>query len=170
MLCRFLRHAMTLHTGSDHIHLVTNSTLIVFGSEGRPQEIVPGRRTSCDAMRKVGRPPGMLPAQVQHLLALQNGTPLAMRHLKKMQLSAPGPQMRNSSGGGMRPPMLSAANSQQHQLSPVTIPASPNPFPIECRFASYTTACRFKWCWSSCHFHAACRRSQIRCDFCSWPQ
>lgn len=36
-------------------------------------------------------------------MALQNGSPLAIpQHLKKMQPSAPGPQMRISSSGGMR--------------------------------------------------------------------
>src|SRR6266540_6630927 len=32
---------MTLHTESDHLHLVTDPTLIVFSSEGRRQGIVP---------------------------------------------------------------------------------------------------------------------------------
>ena len=34
---------MTLHTDSDHIHLVTDPTLFVIGPEGRPQGIVPYR-------------------------------------------------------------------------------------------------------------------------------
>lgn len=34
---------MTLHTESDHIHLVTDPTLIVINSEGWPQGIVPYR-------------------------------------------------------------------------------------------------------------------------------
>ena len=46
--------------------------------------------------------PSMLPAQVKHMLALQNGSPLAIpQHLKKMKPSAAGSQMRISSGGGM---------------------------------------------------------------------
>ena len=32
---------MTLHTNSDHIHLVTNPTLFVIDPEGWPQGIVP---------------------------------------------------------------------------------------------------------------------------------
>ena len=139
---------MTLHTESDHIHLVTNPTLVIFGPEGRPQEIVPYRLGGpLVVMRRdaqgVVRPfPGMLPAQVHHM-ALQNGMPLAIpQHLKKMQPSAPGPQMRISSGGGMRPPTVSAANSQQNQLSPsqplqpqsVTSPvadqSTPGPSPV----------------------------------------
>src|SRR5260221_3917721 len=128
MLCRFLRHAMTLHTESDHIHLVTDPTVVVFNSEGRPQGIIPYRLGGASiVMRRdaqgVVRPfPGMLPAQVQHMMALQNGTPLAIpQHLKKMQPSAPGPQMRISSGGGMRPPTVSATNSQQQSSPPQAI-------------------------------------------------
>jgi len=70
---------MTLHAESDHLHLVTDPTLVIFSSEGRPQGIVPYRLgvppiiMRRDAQR-VGRPfPGMLPAQMQHILALQNG-------------------------------------------------------------------------------------------------
>src|SRR5258708_16153780 len=71
----------------------------------------------CDA-QGVGRPfPGMLPAQVQHMLTPQNST-ANPQHLKKMQPSAAGTQMRISSGSGMQPPTMSAANSQQHQSSP----------------------------------------------------
>jgi enhancer of polycomb-like protein len=75
----------------------------------------------------------MLPAQVQHMLALRNGAPLAIpQHLKKMQPSAPGPQMRISSGGGMRPPSVANSQSSPPQLlqpsssqSQPTQPASP---------------------------------------------
>jgi enhancer of polycomb-like protein len=78
-----------------------------------------------DAQGVVRPFPGMLPAQVQHMLALQNGTHLAIpQHLKKMQPSAPGPQMRISAGGGMRPPTVSAANSQQLQSSQPLQPQS----------------------------------------------
>jgi len=115
---------MTLHTESDHIHLVTDPTLVVFNSEGRPQGIIPYRLGGPSiVMRRdaqgVVRPfPGMHPAaQVQHMMALQNGTLAIPQHLKKMQPSGPG-QMRISSSGGMRPPTVSAANSQQHQSSP----------------------------------------------------
>lgn len=48
--------------------------------------------------------------------ALQNGTAI-LQHLKKMQPSAAGTQMRIFSGGVMRPPTVSAANSQ-HPSSP----------------------------------------------------
>jgi len=34
---------MTLHAESDHLHLVTDPTLVIFSSEGRPQGIVPYR-------------------------------------------------------------------------------------------------------------------------------
>ena len=63
---------MTLHTESDHIHLVTDPTLVVFNSEGRPQGIIPYRLGGPSiVMRRdaqgVVRPfPSMLPAQVQH--------------------------------------------------------------------------------------------------------
>src|SRR6266511_1399715 len=100
LFARFLRHAMTLHTDSDHIHLVTDPTLIVMGPEGRPQGIVPYRlgvppmnmrRDAQGVMRPFQ--PGMqaLPPQ---MMALQNGNPLAV---KKMQPPTAAPQMRISS-------------------------------------------------------------------------
>jgi enhancer of polycomb-like protein len=136
---------MTLHTESDHIHLVTDPTLVVYNSEGRPQGIIPYRLGGPSiVMRRdaqgVIRPfPGMLPAQVQHMMALQNGA--ISQHLKKMQPSAPGPQMRISSGGGMRPPTVSATNSQhqssppqptqpQSTASPIVNQGSPAPSPV----------------------------------------
>ena len=121
-LFRFLRHAMTLHTESDHLHLVTDQTLVVFNSEGRPQGIVPYRLgvppiiMRRDAQGVVRPFPGMLPAQVQHMLALQNGA--MPQHLKKMQPSGTAPQMRISSGG-MRPPSISATNSQSSPPQPL---------------------------------------------------
>jgi hypothetical protein len=51
---------------------------------------------------------------MQHMLALQNGTPLAiLQHLKKMQPSAASTQMRISSGG-----TVLAANSPSQPLQP----------------------------------------------------
>jgi len=139
---RFLRHAMTLHTESDHIHLVTDPTLYVLGPEGRPQGIVPYRLgVPPIIMRRdaqgVVRPfqPGMqlLPQQV-HMLAMQNGTPVSMQQLKKMQLPAAAQQMRISSGGGMRPPTVPVSNlqpalqSQPVQLQTGALPArTPTP-------------------------------------------
>ncbi len=111
---------MTLHTESDHIHLVTDPTLYVLGPEGRPQGIVPYRLgVPPIIMRRdaqgVVRPfqPGMqlLPQQV-HMLAMQNGTPVSMQQLKKMQLPTAAQQMRISSGGGMRPPSVPVSNLQ----------------------------------------------------------
>ena len=82
---------MMLHTDSDHIHLVTDPTLFVIGPEGRSQGIVPYRlgvppmnmrRDAQGVMRPFQ--PGMqvLPPQ---MMALQNGNPLAVQQLKKMQ-------------------------------------------------------------------------------------
>ena len=152
MLYRFLRHAMTLHTETDHLHLVTDPTLVIFNSEGRPQGIVPYRLgvppviMRRDAQGVVRPFPVLLPAQMQHMLAFQNGS--IPSHLKKMQVSAAGPQMRISSGGGMRPPSMSATNlqhqsssqplqsqsqptlSQPNAGSPVANHSSPAPSPI----------------------------------------
>jgi hypothetical protein len=63
------------HTETDHMHLITDPTLFVFSSEGRPQGIVPYRRGGpsiimrLDAQGVVRPFPGMLPAQFQHMLA-----------------------------------------------------------------------------------------------------
>jgi hypothetical protein len=169
---------MTLHIESNHIHLVTDPTLVIYSSEGRLQGIVPYRLgvppifMRCDVQGVVRLFPGMLPTQVQHILALQNGSPLTItQHLKKMQPYAASPQRRISSGGGMCPPSMSAANSQQHQpqLSPTRSlqsqtspqilikrsflsrqPESPCPLP-----SPFPTAFCSKWRWS-CHIHAAC--------------
>lgn len=129
----FLRHAMTLHTESDHIHLVTDPTLVIFSSEGRPQGIVPYRLgvppiiMRRDAQGVVRPFPGM----VQHMLALQNGNSLAIpQHLKKMQPAAAA-QMRISSGGGMRPPAISTTNSQSS-------PSQPQPMQSQSNAASPT--------------------------------
>jgi len=98
---------MTLHTESDHLHLVTDPTLVIFNSEGRPQGILPYRLRvppiimRHDAQGVVQPIPGMLPAQVQQML-LQNGTSSSHSATsKKVQPTATGPQMRISSGGGM---------------------------------------------------------------------
>jgi enhancer of polycomb-like protein len=130
---RFLRHAMTPHTESDHIHLVTDPTLYVLGPEGQPQGIVPYRLgVPPIIMRRdvqsVVRPfqPGMqlLPQQV-HILTMQNGTPVSMQQLKKMQLPTAAQQMRISSGGGMRPPTVPVSNLQPalQQSQPVQLQA-----------------------------------------------
>src|SRR6266571_4765313 len=110
---------MTLHTDSDHIHLVTDPTLFVIGPEGRSQGIVPYRlgvppmnmrRDAQGVMRPFQ--PGMqvLPPQ---MMALQNGNPLAVQQLKKMQPPTAAPQMRISSAGGMRPPSMTLQQLQQ---------------------------------------------------------
>ena len=87
---------MTLHTESDHLHLITDPTLVIFTSEGRPQGILPYRLgvppiiMRRDAQGVVRPFPGMLP--------LPNGTPLAIpQHLQ----STSTPQKRISSAGGM---------------------------------------------------------------------
>jgi len=127
---------MTLHTDSDHIHLVTDPTLFVIGPEGRPQGIVPYRlgvppinmrRDAQGVMRPFQ--PGMqvLPPQ---MMALQSGNPLAVQQLKKMQPPTAAPQMRISSGGGMRPPSIPLSTMQQlHQqpAQPQTLHASQQP-------------------------------------------
>ena len=75
---------MTLHTESDLLHLVTDPTLVIFSSEGRPQGIVPYRLGVppiimwCDAQGIIQQFPGMLPVQMQHMLALQNSAPLGI--------------------------------------------------------------------------------------------
>src|SRR5882672_11468857 len=87
----FLRHLMTLHSESDHLHLVTDPTLVIHNSDGRPQGIVtywlgvPPIIMRRDAQGVVQPFPGVLPPQVQHMLAVQNGT--IPQHLKKMQPS-----------------------------------------------------------------------------------
>ncbi len=70
---------MTLHTESDHIHLVTDLTLYVLGPEGRPQGIVPYQlgvppiimRRDAQGVVRPFQP--SMPQQV-HMLAMQNGT------------------------------------------------------------------------------------------------
>src|SRR6266511_3781801 len=120
LFARFLRHAMTLHTDSDHIHLVTDPTLIVIGPEGRPQGIVPYR---------LGVPPMNMRRDTQGVmrpfqtLPLRNGNPLIVQQLKKMQPPTAAPQMRISSGGGMRPPSVSLSNMQQLQQQPAQFSA-----------------------------------------------
>ena len=127
---------MTLHTDSDHIHLVTDPTLFVIGPEGRPQGIVPYRlgvppmnmrRDAQGVMRPFQ--PGMqvLPPQ---MMALQNGNPLAVQQLKKMQPPTAAPQMRISSAVGMRPPSVPLSTMQQLQQQPAqpqTLHASQQP-------------------------------------------
>ncbi len=111
---------MTLHTDSDHIHLVTDPTLIVIGPEGRPQGIVPYR---------LGVPPMNMRRDTQGVmrpfqtLPLRNGNPLIVQQLKKMQPPTAAPQMRISSGGGMRPPSVSLSNMQQLQQQPAQFSA-----------------------------------------------
>jgi hypothetical protein len=57
------------------------------------------------------------------MLAMQNGTPVSMQQLKKIQLPTATQQMRISSRGGMRPPMVSVSNLQPalQQSQPVQL-------------------------------------------------
>lgn len=109
----------------DHIHLVTDPTLVIFNAESRSQGVLPSQSVVMrrDAQGVVRPCRGMLPAQVQHMPALQNSTPLAIpQHLKKMQ---PTPaQMRISSGGGMRPPTVSVIHNTNNRRHPSR--SSPN--------------------------------------------
>jgi len=121
---RFLRHVMTLHTESDHIHLVTDPTLYVLGPEGAarhrslPIGCAADNYAHCSGMQ-------LLPQQV-HMLAMQNGTPVSMQQLEKMQLPTAAQQMRISSGGGMRPPTVLVSNLQPAlQQSPLLLHVLP---------------------------------------------
>ncbi|KAF9530669.1 enhancer of polycomb-like-domain-containing protein [Crepidotus variabilis] len=129
----FLRHAMTLHTESDHIHLVTDPTLVVAGPDGRPQGVIPYRLgVPPIIMRRdaqgVVRPfqPG-IPSQMQ-MLAMQNN-PAMQQQLKKMQPPGVSQQMRISSGGGMRPPSVPVSNLQQQQQAQAQQSAQSQPQP-----------------------------------------
>ena len=69
---------MTLHTDSDHIHLVTDRTLFVIGPEGRPQGIVPYRLGVPPMNMRRDAQGVMQPFQPAQMMALQNGNPLAV--------------------------------------------------------------------------------------------
>ena len=150
---------MTLHSESDHVHLVTDPTVVVAGPDGRPQGILPYR---------LGMPPVMirrdaqgvirhyqpgingvmqpiLPPPMHPMLAMQNITPAAMQHqIKKMQPPTTAPQMRISSNGGMRPPSVPVSTLQQqpalqppqsltsHSNGPTSAPhhSPPHPVPV----------------------------------------
>jgi len=93
---------MTLHTESDsilsRIQPSLSSVLKVELKGSSPTRLGGLSIVMQRDAQGVVRPfPGMLPAQVHHMLARQNGT--ISQHLKTMQPSAPSPQMRISSGG-----------------------------------------------------------------------
>ena len=146
---------MTLHTESDHIHLVTDPTVYVYTPDGRQQGIVPYRLGVPPVIVRrdaQGRPYTKLPSQVQQIITLQNG--VIQQQLKKMQPPTAAPPMRISSGGGMRPPSVPVTSQQQptQQTSAQTQPSasappvtnhSPHPSPVPVpQHSPPNTACR----------------------------
>jgi len=144
---RYLRHAMTVSLETDHMHLVTDPTVIIPGADGRPQGIVPYRLGMPPPMMRrdaqgIPRPfqPGVnglqpiFPLQMHAMLAAQ-------QQMNKMQPPAGAPQMRISSNGGMRPPSTPVSNLQQavppvvqppqpKVASAVSVPQQPVPVPV----------------------------------------
>ncbi|KAF8896857.1 enhancer of polycomb-like-domain-containing protein [Gymnopilus junonius] len=140
----YLRHAMTLFTEPDHIHLLNDPTLFFIGQDGRQHTTVPYRLGMPPAiMRRDAQgfmrafPPNMVipphaipPNYSLAMAAAANGNPVAMQHqIKKMQPPTATPQMRISSNGGMRPPGIPVTNLQPngavaHHVSP------PHPIPV----------------------------------------
>ena len=134
---RHLRHTMTLFSDVDHAYLLTDPTLVIQGAEGGSQIFLPYRlgmlqqpmmRRDAQGVLRPLQPTmnGIVPAHPIAGAAALNG-----HQIKKMSLPNTGLQMRISSNGGMRPPMMPVSNlhsngaSSSHQMSPPqTLPVS----------------------------------------------
>ncbi|PPQ93891.1 hypothetical protein CVT25_007804 [Psilocybe cyanescens] len=137
----YLRHTMTLFNESDHVSLMNDPTIYITGPDGRQHPVVPYRLgMPAPPIRRdaQGRPyPMQHNIPPNHPLANMvgvNGIPVAMQHqIKKMQPPTAAPQMRISSNGGMRPPVISVSNLQQQQQVNGTVAhhvSSPHPVPV----------------------------------------
>ncbi|KAF8804069.1 hypothetical protein BYT27DRAFT_7108485 [Phlegmacium glaucopus] len=139
---RFLRHTMTLFSEKDHANLLKDPALNVLNAEGRPQVVFPHRfgpfppppqqpRRDAQTVVRQGQPTmNGTPVAQQSSVASLNGTAVSNQHqIKAMAPPVLGSQMRISSNGGMRPPVVPASNLQNngntlHHVAP------PQPIPI----------------------------------------
>ncbi|KAF8871061.1 hypothetical protein CPB84DRAFT_1855208 [Gymnopilus junonius] len=140
----YLHHTTTLFTETDHLHLLSDPSVIVNGPDSRLHIVMPYqlgmpptimRRDAQGVLwpypPNMPLPPHLAPNQALALVAAANGmAPVAMQQqLKKMQPPSATPQMRISSNGGMRPPGIPVTNLQAngaiaHHVSP------PHPLPV----------------------------------------
>ncbi|KAF8874330.1 hypothetical protein CPB84DRAFT_1753004 [Gymnopilus junonius] len=123
----YLCHTTTLFTETDHLHLLSDPSVIVNGPDGRLHIVMPYqlgmpptimRRDAQGVLwpypPNMPLPPHLAPNQALALVAAANGmAPVAMQQqLKKMQPPSATPQMQISSNGGMRPPGIPVTNLQ----------------------------------------------------------
>lgn len=132
---RYLRQMMTLLSDQDHLALTTDNTIIVT-VDGRQHSVSPYRlgvqpqysiRRDQHGVQRVY--PGGMPLSATRPapagIPMPNGVPISMQaHVKAMQPPSAVPQMRISSNGAMRPPVVgkiaspSSPTIVQQQSSP----------------------------------------------------
>lgn len=144
----YLRHTMTLYTDDDHWNLLNNPSIRVPGPGGTLHDVIPFKLGQSQQQQTVMRrdaqgvlraypvtvngmvPPGF-PRNHPLAMAAVGGTPVAMQHqIKQMQPPTTAPQMRISSNGGMRPPVLPVSNLQQPNGSTPLHVSPPHPLPV----------------------------------------
>jgi enhancer of polycomb-like protein len=141
MLCSYLRHNMTLFSEKDHAQLLKDSALTVVNAEGRAQVLLPYRLGAfqpqpCrrDAQTVVRQGPSTMngaPVAQQLSVAPLNGTAVSNQHqIKTMAPPVLGPQMRISSNGGLRPPVVPATNVQSNGNTHDVAPPQLIPIPV----------------------------------------
>ncbi|KAJ3498436.1 hypothetical protein NLJ89_g10220 [Agrocybe chaxingu] len=126
----YLQHSMTLHSDPDHLHLVTDPTLILTNSEGQQHAVLPYGLGIANADDQAGRSGRSTTGHPHPLMTMQNGIPVAMQQIKKMQAPTAAPQMRISSNGGMRPPSVPTVANLQANGAVTQHPAPPHPLPV----------------------------------------
>lgn len=139
---KYLRHMMTLLSDQDHQSLTTDNTIVVT-VDGRQHSVSPYRlgvqpqytiRRDQNGVQRVY--PGGMPLATTRAapvgIPMPNGVPISMQaHVKAMQPPSAIPQMRISSNGGMRPPVIGNIASPStpvaaQQSSPPRATASSN--------------------------------------------
>jgi len=118
---KYLRHMMTLLSDTDHQALSTDNTLVV-SVDGRHHTVSPYRlgaqpqyvRRDQHGVQRVY--PGVMPLSATRAvpagIPMPNGVPISMQaHVKAMQPPSTIPQMRISSNGGTRPPVVGTITS-----------------------------------------------------------
>ncbi|KAF8621954.1 hypothetical protein AX15_007385 [Amanita polypyramis BW_CC] len=122
---KYMKYSLKLLGEGEQHSLVTDPSIPVATSEGRYQTVIPYRlgmmamirRDASGAVRPYP-PPGVVQGHpgVSHSIPVPtpNGAPVAAQHqVKKMPPPTTVPQMRISSNGGMRPPVVPAVNNLQ---------------------------------------------------------
>ncbi|PFH50331.1 hypothetical protein AMATHDRAFT_145389 [Amanita thiersii Skay4041] len=140
---KYMRYSMTFLGESDQQSVVTDPAIPVLTAEGRYQTVIPFKLgMPIPVLRREGNgmvrpfPPGLMAqahSGMPHGVSLSttSGTPVSVQQqLKKMPPPNGVPQMRISSNGGMRPPVVPTVAALQQAIAQVpAVPSTPHNLP-----------------------------------------